>query len=376
MTVDLSRVESPNRNTDFLHLPYRLYKGHAGWVPPLISEEQERLDTENYPFFSHSDAAFFLARRDGQPVGRIAAIENTRHNDYHDEHIGFFGFLDAVDDRTVFKQLIAAAENWISDRNLERMRGPASYSSNEMWGAMIDGYDRPCSILMPYNPPYLPDHLESLGFEPTEQLLALETDTDIVNLDFLQRISDRVEQNSNLRVRPIDLNRFEEEAQRLREIYTECWSDNWGFVPPTDEEFEHTCAKLKPLVENNPEFVLFIGNEDEEVGFIAGVPDVNMALNQLNGQFLSWRLIPFLWKYYVTGIDRVRVLLMGVTDAYRGNGLELVLIKHFIDHSTSYGYSIAELSWILESNDDMINILQRLNSREVSRYNVYDRELE
>lgn len=376
MSVDVTRVKAPHENTDFLHLPYELYRGHEGWVPPLLSEEQERLDTEQYPFFSHSDAAFFLARRDGKPVGRVAAIENTRHNEYHNEHIGFFGLLDAIDDRAVFTSLIQKAEQWLADRDLEKSRGPASYSSNEMWGAMIDGYERPCSIMMPYNPPYLPAHLESLGFKTVEQLLALETDTEIVNLDFLKRISNRIEEKSNLRVRPLDLSRFEQEAQRLREIYTECWSDNWGFVPPTDEEFELTCTKLKPLVENNPEFVLFIGNDEEEVGFIAGVPDVNQALKKLNGQFASWRLIPFLWKYYVTGIDRVRVLLMGVTDAYRGSGLELVLIKHFIHHSTSYGYSIAELSWILESNEDMINILQRLNSREVSRYNVYERSLD
>ncbi len=376
MSVTIERITDPHRDTDFLYLPYQLYSGHDGWVPPLVSEEQERLNPDDYPFFSHSDASFFLARRNGEPVGRISAIENTRHNEYHDQEIGFFGFLDVSNDHTVVEKLVSAAENWVKNRNLNALRGPASYSSNEMWGAQVGGFDHPRSILMPYNPPYVPEILEEIGFNPIKQLLAFETDTDLARLDLMERLADRIQERTSLRIRPMDFSRFEEEAKRLRSIYTECWSNNWGFVPPTDEEFRHTCDKLKPLVKNYPGFVLFIGNSDEEVGFITGIPDMNEALVKLNGQFASWRLIPFLWKYYVTGLDRVRVLLMGVKDRYRGRGLELVLIHHFIKNSTSRGYSTAELSWILETNQNMINVLKRMKSREVRRYNVYEKPLE
>jgi len=364
-------VDAPHEHTPFVTLPHRLYREYDAWVPPLISEEKTLLNVEAYPFFEHSDAAFFFARKDGRPAGRVAAIENRRHNTYHDERVGFFGFFDTVDDAGVVESLIEAAGRWVAERDLNALRGPASYSSNERWGALVDRFDRRPSVMMPFNPPYLPGHLEATGFNVVQSLLAYQTDTGQFRTQFLDRLSERVRDRLDLRTRTMDMARFMEEARLMRELYTECWSDNWGFVPPTEAEFLHTCEQLKEVAIS--ELGLFAEVDGEEVGFIIGIPDVNEALQKLNGTLASWRIVPFLWNLYVTGPERVRVLLLGVGDAYRGRGIEAVLIREFVRNAVEHGYYVAELSWILESNDDMIQVLETTGADEVGRYHVYEK---
>ncbi len=340
-------------------------------MAPLRSDQREILDVENYPFFDHSDAAFFLARRDDRPVGRIAAIENRRHNEFHDEEIGFFGFFAAVDDPDVTGALLDRAAGWVADRGGNAIRGPANYSSNESWGALVEGFDRRPAVMMPYNPPSLPRRIEDAGFTPIRGLLAYEIYIDQLNRSLLERIGERVVDRNDLQIRSMDLSRFMDEARRMLDLYVECWSDNWGFVPPTEDEFLHTCEQMKTVIE--PDLGLFIEDDDREVGFIVGIPDANQALKHLNGRVLSWRIIPFLWKLYVTGLQRTRVLLLGVEDAYRGKGLEAALIAEYTRRAMNLGYPNAELSWILESNKEMIRVLEKIGAERASRYLVYER---
>ncbi len=334
-------------------------------------EQRSRLDVEDYPFFEHSEASFFLARRENRPVGRIAAIENRRHNEYHDEQIGFFGFFDVIDDSEVAGQLLDAAGDWASDRGLNALRGPANYSSNETWGVLVEGFDRRPSVMMPYHPPYVRRLLDDLGFDTIEELIAYETNTELIEQSFLKRVSKRVRERNDLQVRRMDLSRFNEEARVMRDLFVDCWSDNWGFIPPTEEEFLHTCEQMKPMAE--PELSLFVEDGDQEIAFIVGIPDPNEALQHLNGRLLSWRIVPFLWQMYVTGLSRVRVVLLGVKDEYQGRGLETLLIHEFVERGTSLGYRKAELSWVLASNDEMNRVLEKIGVEQVSRYDVCER---
>ncbi len=335
---------------------------------------KEQLDPDRYPFFEHSRVRFFLARKDGHPSGRIALIHNTRHNEYHDEKTGFFGFLDVSRDREVFDALMQRAEEWGKSREFHRLRGPASYSSNDMWGALVSNFDRRPRLFMPYNPPYLPEFIEKRDYEVARTLLGFETDLDSVKLDFLEKISKRIRERTELRMRTIRMEDFEHEAAKIRDLYISCWKDNWGFVPPTESEFMHAAQNFKQIAV--PDLVLFVeDNEGNEVGFIIGLPDVNEALQHLRGTLLSWRAIPFFWKLLVTGISEMRVLLFGVHPEHRGKGLETWLIHRLIQNGRAQGIERAELSWILEDNQNMIKILKKIGSKEACRYHVYDRVL-
>ncbi len=359
----------------FVEFPWSVYRGDPHWVPPLRADVKKMLDPAHHPFHQHAQVQCFLARRGarsggrpaGQVVGRIAAIVNRAHNEFHGEKTGFFGFFETLPDPTVPPFLFQAAAGWLKEQGMERMRGPASFSSNEEWSLLVDGFDRSPMVMMTYNPPAYASYLEDFGFRKAKDLVAYYLDNQTIP-ERLLRAADRLERESGVVIRTLNMKRFAEEVGRVREVYNSAWERNWGFVPMTEAEIEHMAKELKPAVD--PDIFLFAEKDGRPVGFAMALPDLNRALQKANGRLFPFGLIKILIE--AKKIHELRVLALGLVPEYRRKGIDALMYLRLFQNGVRRGYTAGEFSWILEDNQAMRRPMENLGARVYKTYRVYD----
>lgn len=358
---------------DFVRLPHRLYAGTGQWVAPLTRDVKEMFDPRKHPFHSHSEAQPFVARKGGRAVGRIAAIHNRNHVAFHQEPVGFFGFFESEDDPAVAEALFATAAGWLRERGLETMRGPASFSTNEEAGLLIEGFEHAPAVMMPYNPEYYVRLVEGAGFEKAKDLLAYKLDSNVPPEMLVER-ERKLAARLGVRIRSLRMGEFEAELDRVRDIYNRAWEKNWGFVPMTDAEIDHMARQLKPLVARLPEQVIFAENENgDAVGFTLWLRDYNRALRHAKGRLFPFGIVKVL--RHMRDIDSCRVVTLGLVPEVRGQGIDSLLIMALFRFGSAAGIEVGEFSWILEDNVPMRKPLERIGSEVYKRYRIYDRAL-
>ena len=360
----------------FIDLPYRLHADDPLWVPPLRREVRALLSRRRNPFFEHGEAELFLAEREGQIVGRIAAIVNGRHNQRHGDRVGFFGFFECIYDRRTAGELLDTAAAWARKRGLDTLRGPASYSLNHECGLLVDGFDTPPTVMTPHNPPYYAALLEGAGFRKAKDLWAYRSGISGGVERLPERAVRAVEalgRRSGVTLRPLDLSRLQEEAGKIREVFNACWAENWGFVPLTPAEMDHMTSQLRPVL--YPQMVPLAERDGEVVGFTMAIPDVNHVLRGNR----SGRLLPVMprlpWSLWRKRIPRTRVLLLGIRPEFRGKGVDAMLWHWIWSRAARHGIRWAEASWILEDNAAMNNALRKMNFSRYKTFRLYDRPL-
>jgi hypothetical protein len=319
--------------------------------------------------------ALFVALRDGVPVGRISAVRDRHHDEFRGEHAGLFGFFDCIDEGACAAALLTEAERWATARGAAVMRGPISPSMHDECGCLVDGFDEPPVIQMPYNPPYQPALLEACGYRKSQDLLAYEFIAAQAVRPAIARVADAVEASGEFRLRAMDPRRFTREVEILRGLYNEGWEANWGFVPLDREEFEWRAERLRSLVD--PRIALFIEARRDDaftpVAFALAIPDVNEILVRLSG-----RLTPLAVLRLVRGLRHVRtmrLLLLGVVPGYRKRGLEAVLVREIHRGAVRAGFARAELSWVLEDNVVMNRTIVKAGGRPYKTYRIYEKPL-
>ncbi len=373
MALAVHPVASRADRRAFLRLPWSIYPGRwDAWVPPLLAQEKRRIDPRRNPFFEHGSVELFLARDGARPVGRIAAVENRLHDQVHGERTGFFGLFESVDDERVAAALFDAAAGWVRARGLERLRGPASFSTNEECGLLVDAFDEPPALLMNYNPPYYERLLVGCGFVKAMDLLAYRG-TDGPEL---QRRLERVDRllarrTADVVVRPLDLARFEDELRTIRGVYNRAWERNWGFVPMTDAEIAAMASDLRPIIE--PELALIVERGGEALGFGLAVPDLNQVLRHLNGRLFPFGFLKVLRRR--RWVHRVRVLALGIVPEQRGAGLDALVLREFFHRGARIGYHEAECSWMLETNAPMLRAIENIGFERSKTYRMFERPL-
>lgn len=352
----------------FIKFQWKIYEGNSNWVPPLLMDRRKLIDRKNNPFYKHAQMEMFLAERDGEVVGRIAAIINDNHNKEHNEHIGFFGFFDCLDDQDVANALFDAATQWLKARGVTAMRGPANPSVNDEYGMLIEGFELPPAILMSYNPPYYQKLVENYGFKKAKDLYAYYLHSNKVFSDKMKRVAEIVKKKSGVVFRSLDMKRFDEEVRTLRELYNKGWARNWGEVPMTVEEFDYVAKDLKPIVD--PELVIIAEVRGTPVGFALTLPDYNRILKDNK----KGRLLPALVRMmlFKKRIDFSRVIILGVIPEYLNSGIGGVLFYEAGMRSVKQGYPHGEASWVLEDNQMMIRGAELMNGKKWKTYRVYD----
>jgi len=369
VSVEVRPVRGDREKDAFIRLPWRIYEGDPNWVAPLIRDMRTMLDPEEHPFHLHSDMQLYLARRNGEPVGRIAAIHNRRHVECHAEPVGFFGFFESVDEPEVAAALFDAARAWLRERGLETMRGPTSPSTNDISGLLVEGFDDPPMIMMAYNPPYYERLVTGAGFEEAMGLLAYVL-RDNRPPERLERGAELVKKRYGVSVRSIRMKEFDRELELVQRLYNAAWEDNWGFVPMTDEEFRFLAKELKPAVD--PDLVLIAEDpEGEPIGFSLALPDFNRAIKHANGRLFPFGLLKILW--HSRNIHRMRVLTLGLVEAWRGKGVDALMYYELFRRGAARGITVGEFSWILEDNEAMRRPLDRIGAEVYKRYALYDR---
>jgi len=370
--VEVIPVTDSRALREFMLLPWKIYRGDTNWVPPLIMDLKKNFDKKQHPFFLHSQADFFLARRNGEYVGRIAAILNNNHNQFHNERCAFFGFFETINDQAVAAALLEKAADWGRAKGMTTLRGPASYSSNDTWGLLAEGFDSAPVILMAYNPRYYVDLIEKAGFGRAMDLYAWwMTSEHGINPKIL-RVGEKVLKDENIQLRIMNVKDFWSEVEIVKKIYNDAWSANWGFVPMTDAEFEFLAKDLKPVVD--PRLILIIEKEGEPVGFSLSLPDYNVALKKINGRLLPLGIFKVL--YYRRRIDYVRVVTLGVVRRLQTNsGIGAALYMETFRRCVAAGFPAGEFSWTLESNALINRGMKLLGADIYKRYRIYERPL-
>ena len=361
----------------FIRLPHALFRGDPAWVPPLLAERRDALSPKKNPWFSHAEAAFWIARRDGRDVGRVSAQEDSlAPPDPDGARIGHFGSLAAEDDGAVFAALLAEAEGWARARGLGRMRGPFSLSVNEQAGLLVSGFDAPPMMLMPHDPPYAGVRLEALGYRKARDLLAYVHDLEAPLLPAGQAVVSRG-LPSGVTLRPMRRAALREEVRALIAIFNDAWAGNWGFIPFTPEEVEHLASELRPLLHER--LVWFAEVKGEPAAFGVCLPNLNEAIRDLSGRLLPFGWARLLWRLKVAGVRTARVPLMGVRRSLGGGLLGRVLPLFLVDamrrEALALGIRRVEMSWVLEDNAPMRRLAETFGARAYKTYRVYERDL-
>ncbi|HEY1595435.1 MAG TPA: hypothetical protein VGF74_08565 [Thermoleophilaceae bacterium] len=374
MSIEVRPVHSSGDLMKFIKLPWRLYRNSPRWVPPLISERKHHLDREKNPFFEHAEAEYFLAWRDGQPVGRITAQVDSRFNEFQHNDWGLWGFFESEDDPEIANALLSAAEVWLRERGRDNMVGPMDFTTNHECGLLVDGFERPPQILENWHHPYYGALIEGYGLTKVMDLFKWElkiADREKM-LPIMFELADKVEPKYGVKVRPMRKRDFENEVRRFMEIYNAAWEHNWGFVPLTEAELKAYAKELKPILDENWAWIAE-SEEGQVVGAALSIPDYNQVLAKLNG-----RLLPIGWAKALMArgkIDSVRVFALGVKRDWQHTG---VAAKFYVEHFNSAGrtpQTWGEMGWILESNKAMNRGMEAMNGRIVKRYRLYEKPL-
>jgi hypothetical protein len=373
-TVEVVEVESPGQLRDFIRYPFKLYRDVPQYVFPLLTERKEFFDQKKNPFYRTARVKLFLAMRDGEVCGRIATCVNFSHNDYHHEKTGFFGFFDTPDDFDIASRLLKVAMITLKKEGMDRMRGPMNFSTNHEIGFVIDGFETPPTVMMPWNFPYQVKLAEKFGLKKAMDLLAWILTKEDGIPERIERVVNKMQERSKITLRSLNMSDFDNEVKRLNIVYNAAWAPNWGFVPMDEVEFNHMCYQLKQIVE--PELVLIAEFEGKPVAFSVALPDINQALIHLKGRLFPLGLLKLLWHTIIRNkITTVRLITMGVIPEFQKRAVDMVFFVNTFNRGTKLGYTTGELSWTLETNELMIRSAEEMGGKPAKKYRIMEMPL-
>lgn len=373
--IQIKRVENEQDKMKFIKFPWSLYKDEKNWVPPLIFDVRNNLNTVKNPFYLHSEIELFLAEKDGNIAGRIAAIKNDNHNKFHEDKAGFFGFFESINDEDVAGKLFETVCNWCKNKGLDSVIGPVNPSTNDECGLLVDGFDHQPVFLTPYNPGYYKKLVEDFGFKKGNDLYAYYIPADVIKdekiMNKLERVANLIKKKEGIVTRKVNMKDLDGEVKRIEEVYNDAWEKNWGFVPLTTEEFDFFKKNLKAIVD--PDIVFFADINGEAAGFSLALPDYNQIFRKLNGRIFPFGIIKLL-----TGkkkINVMRVWAMGVKFKYQKRGVDSVFYLETIKEGNRKGYKGAEISWVLEDNLPMRQTAEKLGAYIYKTFRIYSKNL-
>jgi len=375
LPVQISKASSRRERDDFIKFPWRIYRNDPVWVPPLIIERRAFLNRKKHPFYLHGDAELFLARRNGEIVGRIMASDDPNYNALHQSNVGCFGLFESIDDVDVAAALFKSAAEWLRSRGRSEVMGPIDYSTNYVCGLLTGGFEHPPTLLTAHNPPYYARLIEACGFEKVTDWFAWWFDPDNAPVSRLRRLVNARAQKTSVKIRRINLRRVADESRRLSSVFNEAWKNNWGFVPFTEAEAKHMAEEMKPIID--PRMTLIAEIDNAPVGFVICVPDINVALQHIeNGRLTRFGMPIGLLKllYYRPKIRKARFVALGVLEKYRRAGIAEMLVLQVLEEGASRGFT-AELSMTLEDNVMVNRFIESIGASKYKTYRIYSKSL-
>jgi hypothetical protein len=348
--IVIKKVETKSDLNTFIKCQWLFYKNDKNWVPPLLMERKTLLNKEKNPFFLSASADYFIAYRNNEIVGRIAAIKNDVHLEHHKDNAGFWGFFESVNDQKVANALFDSAKNWLKGKGLTKMIGPANPSSNDEFGMLLEGFNDPPRMLMTYNPEYYLKLCENYGMTKAKDLYAYKLENHkVMASEKLRRVQQLARDRYKLKISQLDMKNFAKELEKVKYVYNKAWEENWGFIPMSDAQIDAMAKDLKPLAE--PSLVLFGEINNELIGFALVMLDYNQIFINMNG-----RLFPFNFLKLYTQKKKItwaRIITLGIVKEHQKKGLDAVFYWEIVTRAHALGIDLGEASWILEDNEMM-----------------------
>lgn len=370
-------VTTRRQRIEFIEMAQRIYARDPFWVRPLLFERLQHLDPRKNPYFAHAEAAYWVARRYGVPVGRISAQVNHAHLSRHGDATGHFGFLEAEDSDEVFAALLETAEDWLRRRGMRRAVGPFSLSINDESGLLVSGFASRPFFMMGHACRYYGSRVEAQGYAKIKDLIAYAYDTTTEPDSSLAGFFERAVKKHDIHFRGLDMRRYDDEVRTIFAIFNDAWSDNWGFVPFTAEELGHVAGSLKPLLRPDDVAIAEIGGEP--VAMAVSISNVNEAIADLRGRLLPFNWAKLIWRLKVRGTKTARLALMGVRRRYHGSAasasLALGVVHRLRLAHQRRGTTQGELSWILEDNRPTRRMIEMYGAKPYKTYRLYAKDL-
>ena len=375
--ISVKQVISKADRREFVDLAWKIYESDEHWVPPLKDEVHGLIDPRRNPWFGHGRAQFWIAERNGQPVGRISAQVDELVQVQMQPGTGQWGMFEALDGETA-GALILTAENWLREQGMISALGPISISIWDEPGLLIKGFEEPPMVMMGHHRPEYREWIEGAGYVKAKDLHTFELDIRIDMIPVIDRLIKAGEKNPRIRIRNVDKSKFDQEAAIILDILNDAWSDNWGFVPLTDDEIAYAGKKLKPIIVDD--LVKIAEVDGEPVAFMITIPDLNEMIRDLNGRLLPFGWAKLLWRLHKVTTRRVRVPLMGVRKSHQGGRMATQLAFMLIEFTrrvciNKYGINIGEFGWVLEDNQGMMSIAQLPGAEINHTYRIYQKAL-
>lgn len=372
-------VKTAAERTRFVELPYRLYANDPNFVPPLRSAVHALIGgIKGNPWFEHGDAQLWLALRGREVVGRISAQVDRLVLDHMGAGTGHWGMFECIDDQTVADLLLKTAEDWLRAKSMVRAQGPFSLSIWDEPGLLVEGFDRPPTVMMGHHLAYYRRLIEAHGYAGIKDLHTWSLNIAKPFPEIVQRIVAASERNPRLVTRKVDKSRFAEEAALILDILNDAWSTNWGFVPLTPGEIAHVGKKLKAIVFED--LIRVAEYDGVAVGFLIALPDINELTRDLNGSLFPFGWAKLLWRLRAPQIKTIRVPLMGIRKSLQGHRIASLMAFQMIEYirrdaTAKYGATEGEIGWILDDNGPMRSIADAIDSKVTRTYRIYERAL-
>lgn len=376
MSIEIRTHRPGQRIDDFLNLHYELFRGDPAFIAPLEMELRDRLTPGKNPFFEHAEAVYFTAWKNGRCVGRISAQIDHEHLRIHKDRTGFFGFFDTIDDQEVASALLTAAESWLRDRGMQRVRGPFSLSINEECGMLVDGFEHPPVVMMPHGLRHQPKLVEGAGYHKVQDLYAWKYVVEPPP-ERAMKAHAQITSMPEIRFRPITLKSVKKDVPILLDIFNDAWSENWGFVPLTQAEAKKMANDLLLLLDERIAFIVEL--HGRPVAVCLTLPNLNEAARDLGGKLLPFGIFKLLYRLKVQKVKSARLLILGIRKELRGvkkyGGLSAAMYTELYLRGSKAGYEFCELGWTLESNRPINLGIKMMGGKIYKTYRIYEKEL-
>ncbi len=371
------------RLKQFAELPWTLYRNDPFWTPPLRGDllgsrllGLKGLLTPVHPYHRTAEVTHFLASRGSSLVGRVSAAINHRFNDHYGARIGFFGFFEVAEDYEVAKTLLDHARDWVKSRGMTILRGPGEYSNStyERQGILIDGFDTCPTVELTHNPPYYADFMDRYGFSKAMDYHAFYGNDITTVRPALSILAERTRRRHKVVTRMVDLKDFHSDVRIIVKLFNEAWSDNWGFLPLTDEEADAIADTLEPVID--PGLMQFAYVDDEPAAILGAFPDPNRALRPRWRWYGDSDIVRVLRLMLMKQrISFIRLMFFGIPPRFRRMGLDGLLFSEVMSYAVRNGYTECEASMLLDDNYRIIGSSEFMGGYRYKTWRIYEMPL-
>ncbi|MCP5382214.1 MAG: hypothetical protein H6912_07575 [Kordiimonadaceae bacterium] len=377
--IEIKEAKTKEDRKVFVKLLWDIYADEPNWVPPLIMERLDAIDEKKNPFFEHAEVKLWIAYKDGKPVGRISAQIDELVPQYHNIKTGHYGYFDCIDDQDVADALFKTACNWLKEKGMVEAIGPFNLSINEETGMLVDGFDTPPRLLMGHARPYFEKLVNGAGFKKIKDTWAYTLDISKPILPpVIQKLVDRAVEKGQVKFRPINMDKYEEELKIILDIFNDAWIDNWKYIPFTEAELDHAVKELKMIIREDFTYIAEIDGVPQAM--MVTLPNINEIIRDLDGKLFPFGIFKLLWRLKISpSFKTVRVPLMGVRKEYQNSRLSGIMSFGLFEAcrltATAVGCEEAELSWVLEENTRLSKLLETIGCVKYKTYRLYQKDL-